>query len=120
MCSVTRQKMTPPSFFLDSSSRHAETETVHTAEGCRRQVFEWAVTQDGAPYEVIDHSPEAIKVSQCMANFFVQQARKSSHSFGNVATEQALLIYNYQPTDTPGGDFVQTYFFEKSFGRVHS
>ena len=82
--------------------------------------FEWAVTQDGVPYEVIDHSPEAIKVSQYMANFFVQQARKSSHSFGNVATEQALLIYNYQPTNTPGGDFVQTYFFEKSFGRVHS
>ena len=83
--------------------------------------FEWAVTIDGAseavPYEVIDHSPDAIKVSQYMANFFVQQARKSSHSFANPATEQSLLIYNYTPTNTPGGDFVQTYFFPKTFGQ---
>ena len=35
-CNTTKDDP-PPSFFLDSSSRHAETETVHTAEGCRRQ-----------------------------------------------------------------------------------
>lgn len=80
--------------------------------------FEWAMTADGTPYEAIDHSPDAIKVSQYMANFYVQQARKSSHSFANVATEQSLLIYNYQPTNTPGGDFIQTYFFPKDFGKA--
>ena len=77
--------------------------------------FEWAVTTEGVPYEAIDHSPDAIKVSQYMANFFVAQARKSTHKFQDVAREQALLIYNWAPTNTPGGDFVQTYFFPKNF-----
>jgi gamma-glutamyl hydrolase len=77
--------------------------------------FEWAVTAEGVPYEAIDHSPDAIKVAQYMANFFVGQARKSTHRFQDVAREQALLIYNWVPTNTPGGDFVQTYFFPKDF-----
>lgn len=76
--------------------------------------FEWGISADGMPYEAINHSADAVRVAQYFANFFVQQARRSTHKFSNVAIEQSLLIYNYRTTST-GRDFVETYFFPKDF-----
>ena len=45
-----------------------------------------------------------------MADFFVDQARQSTHKFATEAQEDAALIYNYAPSKTTGS-FVQEYFF---------
>ncbi len=72
--------------------------------------FEWAKNSDGSAYEAINHSPNAVAVTQYTANFFVQQARLSTHSYSTWEDESAALIYNYTPVRTDG-DFVETYFF---------
>ena len=48
--------------------------------------------------------------SQYFANFFVNEARKSTQTLGN---ENDYLIYNYNTTFTgkAGGYFTETYFF---------
>ena len=97
--------------------------------------FEWARSADGWPLEATSHSPHAVLVSQYAADFFVQEARKSSHLYVSVqevsslrdlrwslhtlfthafttarTQEDAALIWNYPVTKTTG-DFVQKYFF---------
>lgn len=71
--------------------------------------FEWGKV-NGQPYEVINHSPDGIKVAQWAANFFVSEARKNLHKFEDAEEEDKLLIWNHQPTKT-GPKFVQTYYF---------
>jgi len=75
--------------------------------------FEWSKV-NGAPYEAINHSPNAVAVAQFTANFFVQEVRKNNHKFADPKEEEEVLIYNYQPTYTEE-DFVQTYYFPKNF-----
>lgn len=78
--------------------------------------FEWAKTTAGIPAEAINHSPEAVVIAQYTANFFVQEARKSTHSFPSPEEEDAALIYNYKPTKTAsGGSFMQKYYFPVDF-----
>ncbi len=74
----------------------------------------WSYSSDGTPYEAINHSAEAVRVSQYMASFFVDESRRSSHRFADVAAELASLIYNYAPTRT-SGSFVQNYYFPNDF-----
>jgi gamma-glutamyl hydrolase len=81
--------------------------------------FEWSMTDDGVgthPAEAIDHSPDAVAVAQYTADFFVEQARKSSHKFATNKEEDSRLIYNYPATKTDsGGSFVQEYLFANDF-----
>jgi gamma-glutamyl hydrolase len=72
--------------------------------------FEWGETSEGIPNEAIDHSHDAVLASQYMGNFFVDQARLSSHKFPTETEEDGALIWNYQPSKTTGS-FVQEYFF---------
>lgn len=72
--------------------------------------FEWGKEDDGIPKEGINHSYNAVEVSQFTANFFIQEARKNFHSFPTYEEEDKSLIYNYKPTYTHGS-FIQTYFF---------
>ena len=72
--------------------------------------FEWGETSEGVPNEAIDHSHDAILASQYMANFFVDQARRSTHAFPTETEEDAALIYNYKPTKT-NDHFMQQYYF---------
>jgi gamma-glutamyl hydrolase len=72
--------------------------------------FEWGDSKDGTPYEVINHSPEAVAASQALANFLVGEARRSEHKYATPADEAAALIYNYNATKT-GPSFVQEYYF---------
>jgi gamma-glutamyl hydrolase len=71
--------------------------------------FEWNKAQDGTPYEAIDHSASGQRATQYMADFFVGQARRSSHRFADRQVEDAALMSNYKPTRTYT-DFTQTYF----------
>jgi len=54
--------------------------------------YEWA-----PKYPQIPHSREAVNVAFYTAEFLVELARKSTHQFPDRKTEEAALIYNYQP-----------------------
>jgi gamma-glutamyl hydrolase len=56
-----------------------------------KNTFEWGKT-NGIPNEAINHSPSAIAVAQYTADFFVQQARKSSHRYDDADEEDEALI----------------------------
>lgn len=75
--------------------------------------FEWYQT-DGIPYEAINHSAEAIYITQYVSNFFVDLARKSSHKFVDPDEENARLIYNYEKVKS-GPSFVETYYLKNDF-----
>ncbi|KAJ8277669.1 hypothetical protein GJAV_G00078350 [Gymnothorax javanicus] len=55
-----------------------------------KNAFEWT-----RPY--IPHSPAAVRTTFFTADFFVNEARKSSHRFPSVQEELDALIYNYCP-----------------------
>lgn len=79
-----------------------------------KNAFEWS------PELHIPHSPDAVRMCQEIANFFVSEARRNLHAAKEEADEDDLLIYNWVPHYTgkrtvPGfeRDFVQAYFFER-------
>ncbi|XP_071750984.1 gamma-glutamyl hydrolase [Centroberyx gerrardi] len=58
------------------------------------------------------HSPNAVLVSSLLADFFVNEGRRSSHCFAEPGEEASSLIYNYTPVFA--GNFTgyeQIYFF---------
>ncbi|XP_049779770.1 gamma-glutamyl hydrolase B-like [Schistocerca cancellata] len=70
-----------------------------------KNAYEWATERD------IPHSTDAIKAMQYFSNFFVNEARKSNHSFQSRATERNSLIYNYEIKHTGTASvFEQVYF----------
>lgn len=77
-----------------------------------KNAYEWGEYRDGEPYEVIDHSKEAIRASQYMADFFVDQARQNGHRFASPQEEHQALIYNYQTSSVLYPGFVQVYLFK--------
>ncbi|XP_063155401.1 gamma-glutamyl hydrolase [Candoia aspera] len=69
--------------------------------------FEWK-NSTGIP-----HSSAAIKVTFFIADFFVNEARKSSHHFSSKKDETDVLIYNFNPVFTGTfSSFDQVYFFD--------
>ncbi|KAM9337752.1 gamma-glutamyl hydrolase [Symphorus nematophorus] len=70
-----------------------------------KNAFEWR-----RPY--ISHSPSAVKATFYMAEFFVNEARKSTHRFESKEEESKALIYNYHPVIAPPESiFEQIYLF---------
>ncbi|XP_065659466.1 gamma-glutamyl hydrolase A isoform X3 [Hydra vulgaris] len=73
-------------------------------------VFEFPITESGE--STINHSYEAVTISQYMSNFFVNECRKSNHQFTDKEEERKSLIYNYPILYTePQGGFEQIYVF---------
>ncbi|KAL4434657.1 hypothetical protein ABPG77_002780 [Micractinium sp. CCAP 211/92] len=77
-----------------------------------KNAFEWTPDKD------IPHHPDAIEITQEVANFFVSEARRNFHSPASQSEEEDLLIYNYAPSYTGKHkykgeevDFVESYFF---------
>merc|ERR1712013_26179 len=72
--------------------------------------FEWAPNRPGIP-----HSREAVNVAQYFAEFFIDIARHSTHTFQTRGEEEQYLIYNYQPVYTgaekDNWGFQQAYVF---------
>jgi hypothetical protein len=70
-------------------------------------IYEWTLKEN------IPHTQEAIQSSQFFANYLVDEAKKSNHTFENVEEENRYLIYNYNPsfTGANGSTFGQVYFF---------
>ncbi|KFM77469.1 Gamma-glutamyl hydrolase, partial [Stegodyphus mimosarum] len=74
-------------------------------------MFEWVLSKT---HHNIPHNAAAIRVSQYFANFFVNEARKSTHKFSSKEMEDAVLIYNYNPVFTGkrgNNPVVQNYYF---------
>jgi len=78
--------------------------------------FEWS------PALHIPHTPEAVRMSQEVANYFVYEARNNMHKADSPLEEDEVLIYNWAPHFTgrhaqEGGeerDFQQCYFFQQA------
>lgn len=95
-------------------------EFVSTIEGIRypfygtqwhpeKNIFEW--TRE----ERISHFPDAIGVSQEIANFFVNEARKNNQHFDSEKAEVDNSIFIYSPTYSGGRSlFEQVYIFGNS------
>ena len=69
-----------------------------------KNAFEWNESLH------MPHTADAIEAAQTMANFFVDEARKSSHRVAATG-EDRYLIYEHTPVFTPGGHFEQVYVF---------
>lgn len=68
--------------------------------------FQWA------PDMQFPHSFNAVRVSSLLAEFFINEARRSLHSYDTPEEETSSLIYNYQPTYTQNfTKYMEIYFF---------
>uniref|UniRef100_L7M012 folate gamma-glutamyl hydrolase n=1 Tax=Rhipicephalus pulchellus TaxID=72859 RepID=L7M012_RHIPC len=71
--------------------------------------FEWTQRKG---HVNIPHTEDAVRVSQYLGNFFLDEARKNNHSFASTAEELNALIYNYPVTFTQNKTpFAQMYIF---------
>ena len=71
-----------------------------------KNIFEWTRK------ERISHFPNAIKISQEIANFFVNEARKNNQHFNKEEDEVEHSIFIYDPTYSGGTSlFEQVYIF---------
>lgn len=72
-----------------------------------KPIYEWNI------HEVINHESDSIAANAYTANFFLTEARKSTHAFSSPDAEADALIYNYQPIYIYNlvNDFEQGYFF---------
>lgn len=80
-----------------------------------KNIFEQGV-QDGTaiPYEAIAHSRAAVAASQYMANFFIEQARRSTHRFTSPEKEWSRLIYQYNTSTFMAPAFTQVYYIDEA------
>lgn len=71
-------------------------------------LYEWVENYN------ITHLTEAISASQYFARFFVNEAKKSNHSFPDFSEENRHLIYNFPVTFTAlkGSTYQQAYMFQ--------
>ena len=67
--------------------------------------FEWGMRTDGTPYEVINHTPEAVHASQALANYFVGECRRNSHK----VQEGTKLFWNYPISLAAAPEFEECY-----------
>jgi len=80
-----------------------------------KNIFEWGTYDSGAPYEVVNHGPDAVRVSQSLANFFVAEARRNRNVYN--LSVKSRPFFEELPTSTemaPG--FVGVYFLYPAGG----
>ncbi|XP_056290340.1 gamma-glutamyl hydrolase-like isoform X2 [Pseudoliparis swirei] len=99
-----------------STNTDGATEFVSTVEAYDYPIYGVQWHPEKNPFEwrrhYIPHSPSAIQASFYTADFFVNEAKKSSHRFESLEEEAKALIYNYSPVHTEStGVFEQIYFF---------
>ena len=62
-----------------------------------KPIFEFGAQK---PLPKLPHGFEDVRVGQYLANFFVNEARKSNHTFPDRKTEVKSLIHNYEVINT--------------------
>ena len=73
--------------------------------------FEFGVQKEDTslPLYAINHSPEAVWVSQAMANFFVLHAKQNNRKFPSFDEEQEAMVYNYPLKHFPTSGLMAQY-----------
>ncbi|ELT93533.1 hypothetical protein CAPTEDRAFT_104938, partial [Capitella teleta] len=78
-----------------------------------KNIFQWNV------HSHIDHSEEAVEVTQYLANFFIAQARQNKHRFADLKTASNALINNVSPSFSGAPSFASNYFFNFTSNSIH-
>jgi gamma-glutamyl hydrolase len=91
---------------------------ISTVEGFKYPVYalQWhpeKVAFEWNPREGINHSADSVRANEYITQFFLSEARKSTHTFSSPSAEYKALIYNYEPvySSSIDPDFTQMYFF---------
>ncbi|XP_046846036.1 gamma-glutamyl hydrolase-like [Xenia sp. Carnegie-2017] len=96
-------------------------EIVSTLEGRKYPFYGFQWHPEKPPFEwnshkTIPHSSTAIKMSHYVSDFFVNEAKRSTHKFPSEEEERRALISNFNPVFTigldPNATFSQVYFFD--------
>ncbi|XP_074800412.1 gamma-glutamyl hydrolase-like [Natator depressus] len=101
-----------------TTNTHADVEFISTMEAHKYPIYGVQWHPEKNPFEWknssgIPHSASAMKVAYYVADFLVNEARKSLHHFPNKGEETKTLIYNYTPVFTGTfSSFEQVYFFD--------
>ena len=84
-----------------------------------KNTFETGLSDDGTFYNHIPHSADASYVTFTFAASLINAARRSTHSFSSTSLEQqALFSPNCIPTSGKYPEFVQSYYFPRSWDGV--
>uniref|UniRef100_A0A8C8SRI3 folate gamma-glutamyl hydrolase n=1 Tax=Pelusios castaneus TaxID=367368 RepID=A0A8C8SRI3_9SAUR len=114
----TRNKKLRNFYKVLTTNTHADVEFISTVEAYKYPIYGVQWHPEKNPFEWnnssgISHSPAAMKVAYYIADFLVNEARKSLHHFPSKEEESKALIYNYTPVFTGAfSSFQQVYFFD--------
>uniref|UniRef100_A0A2D4GSL1 folate gamma-glutamyl hydrolase n=2 Tax=Micrurus TaxID=8634 RepID=A0A2D4GSL1_MICCO len=105
-------------FYKILTTNFHNVEFISTMEAYRYPIYGVQWHPEKNPFEWknstgIPHSSVSIKVTFFLADFFVNEARKSNHHFSSKKAETDALIYNFNPVYTGTfSSFDQAYFFD--------
>jgi len=104
-----RKYLTPVAYSYDVSGK----QYVSMAESPRYPIYATQFHPEKPEFERnpqldIPHSPDAIRFTRYLANFFVGEARKNHNVFPN---SKSYLIENYCPVPLPSSVYSEVYFF---------
>ncbi|XP_028925103.1 gamma-glutamyl hydrolase [Ornithorhynchus anatinus] len=114
----TRNKGLHDFYKILTTNVHGQFEFVSTMEAYAYPIYgvQWHPEKNAFEWKNvtgIPHSPLAMRTAYYMADFLVNEARKSQHRFASEETELKALIYNYAPVFTGNiSGFQQCYFFD--------
>ena len=106
-------------FFISSIAHTANgTALVASIEGKKYPFYGIQFHPEKSPFEWrrdlnASHTMEAVEISQELGSFFVNEAKKSFHSFGSEKEADNYTIYNYSPVRV-NSSFMECYFFPKA------
>ncbi|CAM9864822.1 unnamed protein product [Pylaiella littoralis] len=72
--------------------------------------FDSGVDPDGTPHHIINHTKDAVKLSQAMVKFFASETRHNGHSFADITEWEPKMLHTLPVTPT-GPRYGQLYFF---------
>ncbi|KAG8133642.1 putative Gamma-glutamyl hydrolase protein [Naja naja] len=105
-------------FYKILTTNFHNVEFVSTMEAYRYPIYGVQWHPEKNPFEWknstgIPHSSISVKVTFFLANFFVNEARKSNHHFSSKKAETDALIYKFNPVYIGNiSSFEQAYFFD--------
>lgn len=91
---------------------------VASFEGNKYPIYGVQYHPEKNPFEFkvkASHTAEAVDIAYQMARFFVNEARKSTHSFNSTSELREYSIFNYPKVTSDKVKYMEVYFFKKIF-----